>query len=152
MKIGVVFGNPETTTGGNALKFYSSVRLEVRRVAQIKSGEKIVGNRTKVKVVKNKVAPPFRIAEFDIMYNEGISASGDLLDTGVLTGVIEKTGNTYMFENVKLGVGRENSKTFIRESKEIMKKIDQEVRKKVKAGEAVLQTGTGQEAAEEETD
>jgi recombination protein RecA len=137
MKIGVMFGNPETTTGGNALKFYASVRIEVRRTAQIKNGEKIVGNRVKVKVVKNKVAPPFRTTEFDIMYNEGISASGDLLDTGVLLGVIEKSGNTHMFGQVKLGVGRENAKTFLRENTEVFKEIDLAVREKVKAGDAV---------------
>jgi recombination protein RecA len=137
MKIGVMFGNPETTTGGNALKFYASVRIEVRRTAQIKNGEKIVGNRVKVKVVKNKVAPPFRTTEFDIMYNEGISASGDLLDTGVLLGVIEKSGNTHMFGQVKLGVGRENAKTFLRENTEVFKDIDLAVREKVKAGDVV---------------
>ncbi len=138
MKIGVMFGNPETTTGGNALKFYASVRVEVRRVAQIKSGEKIVGNRTKVKIVKNKVAPPFKIAEFDIMYNEGISVPGDLLDTGVILGVISKSGNTYAFDTVKLGVGRENSKAFIKENKDIAKKIDHAIRVKLKSGEAVI--------------
>ncbi len=137
MKIGVMFGNPETTTGGNALKFYASVRIEVRRSAQIKNGEKIVGNRVKVKIVKNKVAPPFRTTEFDIMYNEGISSSGDLLDTGVLLGVIEKAGNTFMFSDVKLGVGRENSKTFLKENKEVFKKIDEAVREKVKLGDTV---------------
>lgn len=139
MKIGVMFGNPETTTGGNALKFYASVRLEVRRVAQIKSGEKIIGNRTKVKVVKNKVAPPFKTAEFDIMYNEGISTPGDLLDTGVLMGVVNKSGNTHTFDSVKLGVGRENSKAFIKENKDILKKIDHAIRAKIKSGEAVVQ-------------
>ena len=137
MKIGVMFGNPETTTGGNALKFYCSVRIEVRRTAQIKAGDKIIGNRVKVKIVKNKVAPPFKIAEFDIMYNEGISAVGDLLDTGVAFGVIEKSGNTFMFGDVKLGVGRENSKTFIKENAQVMKGIDKEIREKIKAGDIV---------------
>ncbi len=137
MKIGVMFGNPETTTGGNALKFYASVRIEVRRSAQIKNGDKVVGNRTKAKIVKNKVAPPFRVAEFDIMYNEGISASGDLLDTGAALGVIEKSGNTYMFKDVKLGVGREASKTFLKENPEVFKDIDTAVREKVKAGEVL---------------
>ncbi|MBL8029722.1 MAG: recombinase RecA [Candidatus Doudnabacteria bacterium] len=150
MKIGVMFGNPETTTGGNALKFYASVRLEVRRTAQIKNGDKIVGNRVKVKVVKNKIAPPFKVAEFDIMYNEGISASGDLLDTGVLIGVIEKSGNTYMFGSVKLGVGRENSKTFIKENPVVMKDIDVAVREKVKSGEAVVPNKAPEEVSEEE--
>ena len=137
MKIGVMFGNPETTTGGNALKFYSSVRIEVRRSAQIKNGDKIVGNRVKVKIVKNKVAPPFKTTEFDIMYNEGISGSGDLLDTGVLMGVIEKSGNTFLFKDVKLGVGREHAKAFLKENSKVFKDIDKAVRDKVKAGEAL---------------
>jgi len=137
MKIGVMFGNPETTTGGNALKFYASIRIEVRRSAQIKNGDKIIGNRTKVKVVKNKVAPPFRTTEFDIMYNEGISASGDLLDTGTALGVIEKNGNTFAFVDVKLGVGRENSKTFLRENPKVFKDIDKAVRDKVASGEVI---------------
>jgi len=137
MKIGVMFGNPETTTGGNALKFYASVRIEVRRSAQIKNGDKVVGNRTKVKIVKNKVAPPFRTTEFDIMYNEGISSSGDLLDTGVVLGVIDKNGNTYMFGEVKLGVGREAAKTFLKDDKKVFKEIDKAVRSKVESGEAV---------------
>lgn len=123
MKIGVVFGNPETTTGGNALKFYCSVRVEVRRSAQIKLGEAIVGNRVKLKVVKNKVAPPFRITEFDIMYNEGISISGDAIDMGVQYGVIKKNGNSYSFGDVKLGVGREVAKAFIRGNKDLFAEI-----------------------------
>lgn len=146
MKIGVMFGNPETTTGGNALKFYCSVRLEVRRTAQIKNGDKIIGNRVKVKVVKNKVAPPFRIAEFDIMYNEGISAAGDLLDTGVMLGVINKSGNTHSFGDTKLGVGREAAKTFIRENKDAAKQIDEGIREKIKSGE----TGLNKELEESE--
>lgn len=136
MKIGVMFGNPETTTGGNALKFYASVRIEVRRIAQIKNGEKIVGNRTKVKVLKNKVAPPFRTAEFDIMYNEGISVPGDLLDTGVLLGVVAKNGNTFMFGQTKLGVGRENSKNFLKENKEVAAQLDKDLHVKLLSGEA----------------
>jgi recombination protein RecA len=120
MKIGVMFGNPETTPGGNALKFYASVRMEIRRNAQIKQGEKIIGNRVKVKIVKNKVAPPFRTAEFDIMYNEGISLSGDLLDLGVAVGTIEKRGNSYLFGEEKLGVGREVAKQYLRDHKELM--------------------------------
>lgn len=138
MKIGVMFGNPETTTGGNALKFYASVRIEVRRNAQIKNGDKVIGNRVKAKIVKNKVAPPFRTAEFDIMYNEGISAAGDLLDTGVLFGVIEKSGNTHSFKEVKLGVGKEASKQFLRDNPKVMKEVDKAVREKVKAGEIAL--------------
>jgi recombination protein RecA len=130
MKIGIVFGNPETTTGGMALKFYSSVRIEVRRAAQIKMGDRVVGNRVKVKVVKNKVAAPFRTTEFDIMYNEGISVSGDTLDTGVQFGVIEKSGNTYAFHDTKLGVGREAAKTFLRENAKLLKEIRTEVMRK----------------------
>ena len=135
MKIGVMFGNPETTTGGNALKFYASVRLEVRKAAQIKQGEKIVGSRVKVKVVKNKVAAPFKTAEFDIMYNEGISRSGDLLDTGVAYGAVTKNGNTYNFGDVKLGVGREAAKTFLKENAEVMENVDKVVREKFESGE-----------------
>ncbi len=127
MKIGVMFGNPETTTGGNALKFYSSVRIEVRRAAQIKKGDQIIGNRTKAKVVKNKVAAPFRTTEFDIMYNEGISIAGDMLDTGVQFGVINKSGNTYTYKDKKLGVGRENSKTTLKADKKLLEAVRKEV-------------------------
>lgn len=133
MKIGVMFGNPETTTGGQALKFYSSVRIEVRRSAQIKKGDKVVGNRVKAKVVKNKVAPPFQNTEFDIMYNEGISRGGDLLDTGVALEVIKKAGNSYSFEEEKLGVGREKVKDFLRENKAVFNKIEKAVVKAAKA-------------------
>ncbi len=122
-KIGVMFGNPETTSGGNALKFYSSVRIEVRRSAQIKMGDQILGNRVKTKIVKNKVAAPFRRCEFDIMYNEGISVPGDLLDVGVEMKVIDKAGNSYRYKGEKLGVGRENAKAGLRERKELMAEI-----------------------------
>jgi recombination protein RecA len=122
-KIGVVYGNPETTTGGMALKFYSSVRIEVRRSAQIKLGEKIIGNRVKTKIVKNKVAAPFRTCEFDIMYNEGISLAGDLLDTATEIGVIKKSGNSYSYGEEKLGMGRENAKTTLKERPELFKDI-----------------------------
>ena len=124
MKIGVMFGNPETTTGGQALKFYASVRVDVRRAAQIKKGEMVVGNRVKAKVVKNKVAPPFRVAEFDIMYNEGISQAGDLLDTAVLCGTIKKSGNSYSFGETKLGVGRENAKAALKADPKLIKEIE----------------------------
>lgn len=133
MKIGVMFGNPETTTGGQALKFYSSVRVEVRRAAQIKKGDEVVGNRVNVKVVKNKVAPPFRKAEFDIMYNEGISYEGDLLDVATRLEVIKKSGNSFLFADEKLGVGRESAKTFLKEHAAIAKKIEKEVVAKSKA-------------------
>jgi recombination protein RecA len=122
-KIGIVFGNPETTTGGTALKFYSSVRVEVRRAAQIKQGDQIIGNRVKAKIVKNKVAPPFRTCEFDIMYNEGISLSGDLLDTAVIYKVVAKNGNSYSFGEEKLGVGRETAKKYLKDNPKLMAQI-----------------------------
>jgi len=134
-KIGVFFGNPETTTGGNALKFYSSVRIEVRRAAQIKQGEKSLGNRVKVKIVKNKVAPPFRTCEFDIMYNEGISVSADLLDLGTSTGVITKSGNIYSYNGTKFGAGRENSRRFLMENRKLMPEIRKEILKRLKEKE-----------------
>ncbi len=127
LKIGVFFGNPETTTGGTALKFYSSVRIEVRRAAQIKQGERVIGNRVKAKIVKNKVAPPFRTTEFDIMYNEGISLSGDLLDLGVLHGVIQKNGNSHSHGEEKLGVGRMASIQFLRENPKLRSVIRKEI-------------------------
>lgn len=135
-KIGVFFGNPETTTGGTALKFYSSVRIEVRRSAQIKQGDKVIGNRVKVKIVKNKVAAPFRTTEFDIMYNEGISVSGDLLDTGVAHKIIQKMGNSYNFGDEKMGVGREKVKQYMRENPALMAKIREKVWEAVERGEA----------------
>lgn len=126
-KIGVFFGNPETTTGGMALKFYSSVRIEVRRSAQIKQGDRNIGNRVKVKVVKNKVAPPFQTCEFDIMYNEGISISGDVIDQGVANSIISKSGNSYSFGDEKLGVGRENAKSYLRANPKLITKIKKEI-------------------------
>lgn len=149
-KIGVFFGNPETTTGGNALKFYCSVRIEVRRSAQIKQGEKVIGNRVKAKVVKNKVAAPFRTTEFDIMYNEGISVAGDLLDTGVIHKIINKSGNSYTFGEEKLGVGREKAKQFLRENPKMMKEIREKIWEAVRAGEAPEEE-TGVEGGKEET-
>ena len=137
MKIGIVFGNPETTTGGMALKFYASIRVEVRRAAQIKQGDKIIGNRVKVKIVKNKVAPPFRTTEFDIMYNEGISLSGDTLDTGVIYKVIEKRGNTYTFGEEKLGTGRESAKAYLKQNPKLFKAIRAAVMTAVEKGEAL---------------
>jgi recombination protein RecA len=135
-KIGVFFGNPETTTGGNALKFYCSVRIEVRRAAQIKMAEKIIGNRVKAKVVKNKVAAPFRTCEFDIMYNEGISLSGDMLDIGVQEKVIAKSGNTYTYGDIKLGTGRETAKTFLRGNPQLMTEIRERVWEEVRKRDA----------------
>lgn len=131
MKIGVMFGNPETTTGGNALKFYSSVRLDIRRIGQLKVGEDIVGNRTRVKVVKNKIAPPFRTAEFDIMYNEGISKSGDVLDLAAQHNVVGKSGAWYDYKDEKIGQGREAVKKYLRENPKVLDEIDKKVRDKV---------------------
>ncbi|MDO8957790.1 MAG: recombinase RecA [Deltaproteobacteria bacterium] len=127
MKIGVLFGNPETTTGGNALKFYSSVRLDIRRIGAIKDGQEVIGNRTRVKVVKNKLAPPFREVEFDLMYGEGISREGDLLDLAVENEVVEKSGAWFSFANERIGQGRENSKAFLKEHPEISKAIEEKL-------------------------
>jgi recombination protein RecA len=130
-KIGVMFGNPETTTGGRALKFYSSVRVDIRRIASIKDGDVVVGGRTRVKVVKNKVAPPFREAEFDVMYGEGISREGDLLDLAVDKRIVEKSGTWFAYGGERLGQGRENAKAFLRENPETFKKIEERVRKEL---------------------
>jgi recombination protein RecA len=153
MKIGVVFGNPETTTGGTALKFYASQRIEVRRSAQLKKDDKVIGNQVNVKIVKNKVAPPFRTTQFEIMYNEGISISGDMLDTGVLHGVINKNGNSYVFGEHKLGVGRETAKSFLRENPKLMKQIREQVMKIVTDGNAadLADEAAHREAAEAAT-
>ena len=136
MKIGVMFGNPETTTGGNALKFYASVRIDIRRIGQIKAGDNISGNRTKIKVVKNKIAAPFRTAEFDIMYNEGISKTGDILDLGVQYGVIDKAGAFLKYKGETLGQGREAVKKLFSEKPELMAEIEQQVRAKAAEMEA----------------
>jgi recombination protein RecA len=128
MKIGIVFGNPETTTGGNALKFYASVRLDIRRTGAIKNGQDVVGNRTRVKIVKNKMAPPFKEAEFDIMYGEGISVVGDLLDIGVEAGIIDKSGAWYSYNGERIGQGRENVKTFLSENPDLFADINEKVR------------------------
>jgi recombination protein RecA len=128
MKIGVMFGSPETTTGGNALKFYSSVRLDIRRIGQIKDRDNVVGNQTRVKVVKNKVAPPFKVVEFDIMYGEGVSKTGELLDLGVNAGIVEKSGAWFSYSDQRIGQGRENSKTFLKENPEIAKEIERRIR------------------------
>ncbi len=128
-KIGIMFGNPETTTGGRALKFYSSVRADIRRIAAIKEGEVVVGNRTKVKIVKNKVAPPFREAEFDIIYGEGISREGDLIDLGVAQNLIEKSGSWYSYKGDRIGQGRENARQFLKDNPDIRQQVDTELRK-----------------------
>ena len=137
MKIGVMFGNPETTPGGNALKFYSSVRLDIRRIGSIKDGQDVIGNRTRVRVVKNKVAPPFKEAQFDIMYGEGISFAGDLIDMGVEGGIIDKSGAWYSFEKERIGQGRENAKTFLKENPEMSTRILKLVRDSLGMGESV---------------
>jgi recombination protein RecA len=140
-KIGVMFGNPETTSGGRALKFYSSVRADIRRIAAIKDGDTVIGNRTKVKIVKNKVAAPFREAEFDIVYGEGISKEGDLLDMGVSQNIIEKSGSWFSYKGDRIGQGRENSRQFLKDNADIRQRIDLELRtalglKKAEAVEA----------------
>ena len=128
LKIGVMFGSPETTTGGNALKFYASVRLDIRRIGQIKDKDEVVGNQTRVKVVKNKVAPPFRVVEFDIMYGEGISKTGELLDLGVKADLVEKSGSWFSYNSQRIGQGRENAKNFLRENSEIADEIEKKIR------------------------
>ncbi len=129
MKIGVMFGSPETTSGGNALKFYASVRLDIRRIGQIKDRDEVVGNQTRVKVVKNKVAPPFRQVEFDIMYGEGISKMGELIDLGVKAEVVEKSGSWYSYDSTRIGQGRENAKTYLRENPEMAEEIERRIRR-----------------------
>jgi recombination protein RecA len=128
MKIGVMFGNPETTTGGNALKFYASVRLDIRRIGQIKDKEEVVGNQTRVKVVKNKVAPPFKVIEFDIMYGEGVSKTGELLDLGVKAGIVEKSGSWFSYNSERIGQGRENAKNFLRDNPQLAAQIENQIR------------------------
>ena len=150
MKIGVMFGSPETTTGGNALKFYSSVRLDIRRIGAIKQGDEIVGNQTRVKVVKNKVAPPFKMVEFDIMYGEGISKVGEILDLGVTAGVVEKSGSWYSHDSQRIGQGRENAKTFLKENPDVSNAIETAVRQNAGLlGEDMM---TGEAAPKEDDD
>ena len=128
MKIGVMFGSPETTTGGNALKFYSSVRLDIRRIGAIKKGDEVIGNQTRVKVVKNKVSPPFKIAEFEILYGEGISREGEIIEHGVQQGIIEKSGSWYSYGTDRIGQGKENVRAFLRENTEIAADIERQIR------------------------
>ncbi len=150
-KIGVMFGNPETTTGGKALKFYSSVRIDIRRIAAVKEGDVVIGSRTKAKIVKNKVAPPFRDAEFDILYGEGISREGDLLDLAANNNIVEKSGSWYSYKGERIGQGRENARQFLKDNKDVLAKLDTEVRKSLgliatpaqPAAAAAAQTGTG---------
>ncbi len=130
-KIGVMFGNPETTTGGNALKFYASVRMDIRRIGAIKDRDEVIGNQTKVKIVKNKLAPPFKTVEFDVMYGEGISKTGEILDLASKVGIVEKSGAWYSYEGERIGQGRENAKIFLKENDEIANKIEEKIRSKV---------------------
>ena len=142
-KIGVLYGSPETTPGGRALKFYSSIRLDIRRVEQIKDGAEVIGNRTRVKVVKNKCSSPFRSAEFDIMYGQGISREGSILDVAVDLGLVKKSGAWYTYEGEQLGQGRENAKLFLRENTELVIEIDERIRKEVSAVAADVPLGAG---------
>jgi recombination protein RecA len=151
MKIGVMYGSPETTTGGNALKFYDSVRLDIRRIGAIKDRDEVIGNQTRVKVVKNKVAPPFKQVEFDIMYGEGISKAGELVDLGVKAGVVEKSGAWFSFDSQRLGQGRENAKLFLKQNPDAAEKIEQAIRENAGLlAERILENGDddGDSAAE----
>ena len=141
MKIGVMYGNPETTTGGNALKFYASVRLDIRRTGQIKDRDEIVGNSTRVKVVKNKLAPPFKQVEFDIMYGEGVSKLGEILDLGVKAGLVEKSGSWFSYDSIRIGQGRENAKVFLKENPEMAERIERSIRGRTDEVSEALMTG-----------
>jgi len=149
MKIGVMFGNPETTTGGNALKFYASVRLDIRRIGSIKDRDTVIGNQTRVKVVKNKLAPPFRVVEFDIMYGEGISKTGELIDLGTQAGVIEKSGAWFSYDGQRIGQGRENAKQFLRDNPSIAAAIESRIRSNAGLVAEAMMTGQGEEEVAE---
>jgi len=150
MKIGVMFGNPETTSGGNALKFYSSVRMEIRRIGAIKDRDEVVGNQTRVKVVKNKLAPPFKMIEFDIMYGEGVSKMGELLDLGIKAGIVEKSGSWFSYGSQRIGQGRENAKSFLRENSEIADDIEQKIRQNAGLISEEMMVGPGEMAEDAE--
>jgi recombination protein RecA len=151
MKIGVMFGNPETTTGGNALKFYASARIDIRRIGSIKKGDEVIGSETRVKIVKNKVAPPFRTAEFDILYGEGISREGEVLELGVAHGVLEKSGAWYIYNGDRLGQGKDNSREFLKENPELAREIEMKIREKAGVGKPLpVVRAANEEAAEEE--
>jgi recombination protein RecA len=150
MKIGVMFGNPETTTGGHALKFYASVRLDIRRIGAIKEREQVIGNQTRVKVVKNKMAPPFKVVEFDIMYGEGVSKRGELIDLGIQAGVVEKSGSWFSHDGQRIGQGRENAKTFLKENPEVSEAIERAIRGNAGlVADAMMVAGADGAAAEE---
>jgi len=149
MKIGVMFGNPETTTGGNALKFYASVRLDIRRIGALKDRDEVVGNSTRVKVVKNKVAPPFKVVEFDIMYGEGVSKTGELIDLGEKAGIVEKSGSWFSYDGQRIGQGRENAKTYLKEHPEVAQTIEQKIRENAGILAGTLMDG-GKEADDED--
>jgi recombination protein RecA len=146
MKIGVMFGNPETTTGGNALKFYSSVRLDIRRIGAIKKGDEVVGNQTRVKVVKNKVSPPFRIAEFEIMYGTGISREGEIIDLGVREGLVAKSGSWYSYKDDRIGQGKDNVRTYLKENPDVAREIESALRARLLPGAAVAADEASPEA------
>ena len=150
LKIGVMFGNPETTTGGNALKFYASVRLDIRRIGAIKDRDQVIGNQTRVKVVKNKMAPPFKVVDFDIMYGEGVSKTGELIDLGVQAGVVEKSGSWFSYEGQRIGQGRENAKTYLREHAEVSDQIEHEIRANAGLVADAMMAAPGDMAAGEE--
>ena len=149
MKIGVMFGSPETTTGGNALKFYASVRLDIRRIGSIKERDQIIGNQTRVKVVKNKMAPPFKVVDFDIMYGEGVSKRGELIDLGVQAGVVEKSGSWYSYDGQRIGQGRENAKTYLKDHTEIADAIERAIRENAGLVADAMMTSPSEAAAEE---
>jgi len=149
MKIGVMFGNPETTTGGNALKFYASARIDIRRIGAIKKGDEVIGSETRVKIVKNKVAPPFRTAEFDILYGEGISREGEVLELGVLHGVLEKSGAWYIYNGDRLGQGKDNSRDFLKENPALAKEIEGKIREKAGVQKAAPAAAAAEEAVED---
>jgi recombination protein RecA len=150
LKIGVMFGNPETTSGGNALKFYASVRLDIRRIGAIKDRDQVVGNQTRVKVVKNKMAPPFKVVDFDIMYGEGVSKTGELIDLGVQAGVVEKSGSWFSYEGQRIGQGRENAKTYLRENTAIAVEIESAIRGNAGHVADAMMAPPGEVAAAEE--
>ncbi len=150
MKIGVMFGSPETTTGGNALKFYSSVRLDIRRIGAIKKGDEVIGNQTRVKVVKNKVSPPFKLAEFEILYGEGISREGEIIELGVQHGLVDKAGSWYSYGSDRIGQGKENVREFLRANPDVAAEIEQKIREKLLPQSVKASTSDGEEAVAQE--